>query len=340
MEETKTPIIVEENIDFRALAKVLWAGRRLILSITAATTLIGILYALLATPFYKASLSIYPATGQPGSLGQLQNLASTFGMNIGGTEKTYNIPDVVKSRRVSKALLKHKWETDEFETPGDLITYWEINKTGGFSLNPLNWIKAIFSRSDPSDEELARKWEDEALKKLSDLISVSEDRNTSLIRISVLMEEPQLAADVANYIADAVTEYIHLESSFEASRNRQFIEERQTVVQGELERAENSLRDFRERNRQIVDSPDLQLEEGRLFRQVEMKQQVYITLQQQLELSRIEEVKQTPVIHVLDKAEAPIQKEIPKRKMIVILSFMLGSAAGIGLHIISFKYIK
>ena len=35
---------------------------------------------------------------------------------------------------------------------------------------------------------------------------------------------------------------------------------------------------------------------------VEAKKEVYLMLQQQLELARIEEVKQSPILHILDAA--------------------------------------
>ena len=48
---------------------------------------------------------------------------------------------------------------------------------------------------------------------------------------------------------------------------------------------------------------------SRIERSVESKKQVVLTLQQQLELARIEEVKRSPILHILDKAE-PLQLEI------------------------------
>jgi len=337
MIEEKIQITDNETVDLRALARLLWTGRSLILSITGLFTAISLVYALLATPYYLSTLTIYPATGDTGTLGQLQNLASTFGMSVGRTEETYNIMDVVRSRRVRKAILGRTWQTERYATPVDLVYYWEINDTTAFSLNPLTWAAALFGKSSGVDEDLYREWEEEALERLKDLISVSEDRNTGLIRIGMLMEEPQLAADIANYIALAVTDYIQAKNTFEASRNRRFIQERLEVGGGELERGETDLKDFREANRRIADSPELQMEEGRLIRQVEVKQQVYITLQQQLELSRIEEVKQTPVIHTLDEAEPAIEKEKPNRKAIVLLFLMSGLMVGMIARVVQFK---
>ncbi|MCH7733395.1 MAG: hypothetical protein IIB44_12965 [Candidatus Marinimicrobia bacterium] len=327
--EEKIQIIKDDEIDLRALAKVIWAGRRFIALITGAFTLIGVVHALLATPYYKSTLTLYPASSDTGTRGQLQGIAATFGMNIGGHETNYNIPDVVKSRRIRKMILEQHWMTEKYNYPVDLITFWEINDTTSISLNPIVWVKNLLAAPTGSEEDIVKEWEEEVLERLGDLISVSEDRKTGLIRIDVLIEEPQLSADVANYIAEAANDYIQAENSFEASRDRNFIEERLTVVKDELNKAENELKEFRQENRRIADSPELQLEQGRLSRKVEVKQQVYITLQQQLELARITEVKQTPVIHILDGASAPLGTEKPRKKLIFFLFTMTGGMVGI-----------
>ena len=333
----KIRIVKDDVIDLRALAKVIWAGRRFIFLLTGAFTILGIIYALLATPYYKSTITLYPTTSETGgTLGQLQGLASSFGYRVGGMESSYNIPDVVTSRRIRKMILEQYWLTKKYNYPVDLITFWEINDTTSIPLNPIVWVKNLLAAPIDSEEDIVKEWEEGVLERLGELISVSENRKTGLISIDVLIEEPQLSADVANYIAEAANDYIQAENSFEASRDRNFIEERLSVVKDELNQAENELKEFRQENRRIADSPELQLEQGRLLRQVEMKQQVYITLQQQLEIARISEVKQTPVIHTLDVAEPAIRKDKPKRKMIVLLSLVLGGVLSTSAHLIRY----
>ena len=63
---------------------------------------------------------------------------------------------------------------------------------------------------------------------------------------------------------------------------------------------------------------------SQLLREVEVKKEVYLTLQQQLELARIEEVKQSPILHVLDSAVPPIRKSSPNRLYFLIISFFGG----------------
>ena len=63
---------------------------------------------------------------------------------------------------------------------------------------------------------------------------------------------------------------------------------------------------------------------SQLFREVEVKKEVYLTLQQQLELARIEEVKQSPILHILDHAVPPMKKSYPNRRIFLIISILLG----------------
>ena len=97
-----------------------------------------------------------------------------------------------------------------------------------------------------------------------------------------------------------------------------------SIVKSELEETESELKDFKERNRGYEDSPELFMIFSQLFREVEAKKQVYLTLQQQLELARIEEVKQSPILHVLDYAVPPIRKSFPRRSVFIFTSLLIG----------------
>ena len=115
--------------------------------------------------------------------------------------------------------------------------------------------------------------------------------------------------------------------------NREFIEGRQFEVKEQLAEFEEVLKVFRERNRSIMESSQFQLELERLMRDVEIQTQTYITLQQQYELARIEEVKETPSVIILDKGKPAVEKDKPKRKLIVIIATLLGGmfASGVTL---------
>jgi len=107
-----------------------------------------------------------------------------------------------------------------------------------------------------------------------------------------------------------------------------FIEQRIVAVKNDLETSEKNLKSFRERNRQ-TSSPALQLELERITREVEIQKNVFLTLKQQYELSKIEEVQEGSVFQILDEPKLPLYPINRNIKLSLIVSFIFG--AGLGL---------
>ena len=58
---------------------------------------------------------------------------------------------------------------------------------------------------------------------------------------------------------------------------------------------------------------------------------VFTTLKQQLETTKIEEVKESDYVVVLDPPEAPLYASKPRKKLMVILAGFLGIGLGIAI---------
>ena len=110
---------------------------------------------------------------------------------------------------------------------------------------------------------------------------------------------------------------------------REFLETRVNAALGELRAAEDSQRLFYERNRQWESSPTLVVEERRVRRQVETANSLYLSLRQQYESARIDEVNNTPVITVVDRAVPPRERQWPRRTLIVLAAALLGALLGL-----------
>ena len=215
-------------------------------------------------------------------------------MNTSNSDQGFNIPDVVKSRLIANKAINQKWKTKNGK-PIDLITLWGINKP--------SWLN-LLSEKPPDSLFLVEK----AIRNFNDHVEVSEDRASGLIKISTTFQDPYIAANVANFIGSEVELYIQRENSAQSTKEKLFISDRLLIVKKELESSELELKEFKERNRGYEDSPELFMFFSQLFREVEAKKQVYLTLQQQLELARIEEVKRSPILHILDFAVPSVEK--------------------------------
>tara|TARA_B100001964_G_scaffold28429_1_gene28832 strand:+ start:165 stop:677 length:513 start_codon:yes stop_codon:yes gene_type:complete len=66
------------------------------------------------------------------------------------------------------------------------------------------------------------------------------------------------------------------------------------------------------------------LEQGRLSRDVEIQKGIYLTLKQQHELAKIEEVQEASIVRVLDKPQVPLGPSNKNLKRSVLLAGILG----------------
>ena len=320
----KQKIINNDNtIEIALIFRLIARSKKFIFFCTIISALLGLGSSFLFTKYYNAQITLYPAKKESmPALGQLQAFAANLGVNTDSDSEHLDISDVVKSRLIANKVLNKKW-TSSKQSEINLISLW------GFYNRP--WYD--FYSNFEIDSAIVF---DQALKKLKEHISVSKDKITGLIRINSEFEDPYISANVANFIGDEVQNYIQRENSVQSTKEKLFIKDRLGIVKSELEDAEHKLKIFKERNRGYEDSPELFMVFSRLFRETEVKKEVYLTLQQQLELARIDEVKQKPVLHILDRAVPPTAKSSPNR-LLFLLTFLIFGAITSSLTIL-FKY--
>ena len=310
------------DLDIFSLWEILRKKKKFIIKWTSSITLIFLVYSLVATPFYESKISLYPAglLAEAGSVfnDNLQGIAETFGLGGMRGNQTFNIPDIIYSRKLKKSIVLNKWDNQLFQEKVNLIKYWELDQIKWYSIKPIV-IKMIPFLASEGDKEKKQLFA--GIEQLAKLIRVDET-GSGLIEVSVLMEEPQLAADIANYISDFVKDFVSFEQGKEAKRNLKFIHNQLTSSKEDLENSEQELTQFKEKF--SYTNPSLDEMRGRLARNIESNLQVYITLRQQYELAKIEEARDHLLVTVLDEAEASVLKKKPQRKIIVIGGIITG----------------
>ena len=111
-----------------------------------------------------------------------------------------------------------------------------------------------------------------------------------------------------------------------------------TEVKADLENSEIALKDFRENNRRVVDSPDLLLQQGRFIREVEISSALFAELKKQYEVAKIEEIKNIPIVNVMDAGRPAAKNEKPKKAIIAVVFFLLSFFGGIGFVLLRIRY--
>jgi uncharacterized protein involved in exopolysaccharide biosynthesis len=286
----------------REMLEALWAERRLILGGSLLAAVVVLLVSLLFPRFYRSSATILPELDKNkfAGMAQLQGLANLAGLTSGSTDLSRLYPAIATSDAVLRSVILQRYRTAAFADSVDLIRY--------------------FGLDEGSDERNMY----EALKSVRNLLGVSNDTKTSIVTLWVEMREPQLAADVLNAVIRQVDAFMRLKRTTSASEQARWIGERLAQVEPELRQAEEALRDFREKNRRVSDSPDLLLRQERFIREVTIRSTIAVELKKQLELAKIEEIRNVPIVNVLDAGIAPVRKERPHYGINTMVAFAVG----------------
>ncbi len=320
-------IIQDDQIDLKTLWIVLRTNKKSLLKITGSFVLLTAVYLFFATPLYYSNSTIYNIE-QKSTLNKITSLASIAGTDIGVNTQSTNVDlvDYVTSRRLKNLIIEQKWPTRKYEI--DLITYWEINDTTKLTYFLKTLLKSMISSNKGSEELRRLRWTFKAMNKLDERI-VARYNSTGLLKVEVWMEDPLLVQSITDYIVNSIVKYTNGVKMDSWRRTREFYIQRLEEVKLELEKSENTLTTFQKENRRIIDSPDLIVELANLKRDVEIKTALFITLQNEYEFARIEETKDLTGIKILDKATYPIKINKPKKKILILLSILVGSIVSI-----------
>ncbi len=305
------------------LLKFLFNNKSNIKKYLLITLCLSIIYSFFSKVYFQSEITLYPAGELSTSTeiySDFKDAIESFGFESSNSENNFYIPDIIESRRLKKEIAYKEWNTSKSSNAINLIDYWELTDTNIFSKIVL-FIKNTFNSYDYNSK---LKYEEEAVQLLDDLIYVDE-KNSGLIEVVVLMDEPQLAADIANFISEYVVKYVGEEQKVFARKTKLFLKKMLDSAQNELKMSEMDLTLFKEKNPLNLDTPELQLERIRLIRKVEVNQEVYITIRKQYELSKIEESKERLFVNILDNAKPSLYKEYPKRFIIILCFTFLGT---------------
>jgi uncharacterized protein involved in exopolysaccharide biosynthesis len=297
----------DREITLVGLLAVLVRHARLILSCTVVMALLFGTLALVSG--YRATSSFLPHVSTGGA-NRFVGLAAQFGVDIsaisGSGESVQFYAKLTKSREVLKETVTTRYRIDDASPPATLLQIWDI---GG----------------DTEEERVMA-----AVEKLREQITTSTDLEAGTVALRTVALTPDLAEQVNARLLALINSFNLNKRQTQAAAERQFIEQRLSSAEAELEAAEDELKEFLENNRTYQDSPQLAFEAARLQRRVDLRQQVFTSLSQMFEQARIDEIRNTPLITVLEhpQGSAKRARSIP---FDAVLGLIIGILLGCGL---------
>lgn len=304
--------VVPDDAYLGALWSLLKRRRRMLVITPAIFMVIAFAWALLKPRSYTSLASFLPQKSDLSRSG-LGALASQLGVNL-------SLDQTGQSPAFYAALL---------QTPELLgaVVDGQYQLAGG----PDSVSLAQALRVTGRNPALVREF---TIRRLRDIVDIRVDQSTDIVRLFVTTRSAALSQQVATRLLDEVNRFNVERRRTRASAERQFADDRRRQAQEEMKESEARLQRFLEGNRNYTNAPALVAENERLRREVSLRQQVYTTLTQAYEQARIDEVRNTPVITVVEHPQAPVRPDSRRAVNWLAVSLVLGVLCGLAAAIV------
>lgn len=346
----------ETEIDLIEVIRKLWAKRKFILKVTVVFMALGVLIALFSPKEYTAGCTMVPQIGEKTTGGNLSGLAAMAGINLGsnsgGDVLMPNVyPKILSSVPFQKELMQTEIKFEDYEQPVRLLDYYTGEEYRKFSLlgtikkytiglpglilGALSKEEAIPGLPDSASSGIQSlsKEEDDCMKILANLVTLTVNDKEGYITLSASMPEPVAAAQLAYKVQVLLQKYVTEFKIEKARANLEFIEERYADAKSEFERKQEELAEFRDANRNFASAVAKTTEE-RLSNEYAVVLGVYSELAKQREQANIQVKEDTPIFAVVEPVTVPTERSKPKRALICVAFTFLGGFCGVGLVLV------
>lgn len=342
----------EGGIDFMELAVKLWRSKWFVIIFTFLFGAYGVFKALNTRRQYKAQITLAPEMGDTKSgSSSLSSLASMFGMGRSGNNgmggDALNItlfPEMISSTPfltglfdmpvypyISKAALKK----GEKPLPPTTLYRWVLGKDKPKML--ITRIKeSIFGEPDEkelTEEELEEdttttvnnkeltKIQMRAVKMLSKCINADIDKKTGVTTITVTIDDPRLACDLADTVCNRLQREIFKYRTAKAAENLDYYTRLADDAREKMIQAQAAYATSVDYNRSVILQSAMS-DQQRLQQEYALAQQVYASMTQQVEAAKAKYQELKPVFAVVQPATMPLQPANGRMKTVIIFAFL------------------
>lgn len=326
---------MSKEIDIVGIVELLWRKKWRIVKNCFYGGVAAIIIAYSIPKEYSSTVVLAPefssSMGLSGSLGSLASLAG-IDVNASSEDAFYPAlyPQIVSSTPFMCELLsqrvegEYKRETISTSLYNYLRSYQRESWWSYLLSAPGKMIQRM--RSLPTDtippsvlegKNLSRR-QQLAILSLNKRVRLDVDKGTSVISLTVTMQDARIAADVAEMVATMLQEYI---SDYRTAKARRDLEQTE-IVYAEAQKnylaAKQAYADYCDQHQNIV-KMRFQIEQDRLLNEQDLAFGIYNQVSQQLELSKAKLLESTPVVVTVQPAVVPYKASSPKKMMIGLL---------------------
>jgi uncharacterized protein involved in exopolysaccharide biosynthesis len=322
--------LIQKIQEWMAYLKTQW---KLIIGIAALGGIIGFVYASFQKPSYLATTTFVLEEDKGGGMGGAMGLASSFGFDLGGGGgglfTSSNIIELMKSRLVVEKTLLNPVNVAGKEI--SLADYYiQINKLNeGWAKKPTLANINFPVNADRTKFSLAQ---DSILQTISagltksNLVIAQKDKKVSIISVTVKTESELFSKLFCEQLLKETSDF-YIETKSKKSRlNVDILQHQADSIRAELNSAITGVATASDNVYNL--NPALNVKRTpSTRRQVDVQANTAILTQlvAQLELSKVNLRKETPLVQLIDRPILPLEKDkVGRLKSLILGGFLAG----------------
>lgn len=336
----------EEQIDLLDVVRKIWNERRLVVRWCAVAAIVGLVVGFSIPKEYTTVTVLAPETSSgKGALGGLSSLASLAGISMGNMADADAInstiyPQIVESIPFVTDLFGVEVETRDGRLRTDLYDYlldherrpwWGMLLSAPFKA--VGWCVNLFREEPPVSDKVdpfrLSPDENRVAENLGRRIEVVIDKKTSLVTLSVTMQDPLVSATLADTVLRNLQAYVTDYRTNKARNDLEFTQQLYDESQREYHEAQQRYARYMDANQNVV-RRSVKTEQERLQNEATLAYNVYNQMAQQLQLARAKVQESTPVYAVVQPASVPLKPSKPSKLLILIGFVFLGGIMAAG----------
>ncbi|SEA33881.1 GumC family protein [Microbulbifer marinus] len=228
-------LLQEEVIDLRQYWRIVDRFKWRIAALSVAVAMLTAMVVFSMTPRYQATATLMIEAEQAKAL----SIEEVYGLDSSRKEYFLTQFEILKSRKIAERVVErleltsHRLFDPEQQEPS-------------LKDEVKSWLPFLPQQEPLSEEELAERKLESVTSAVSANLTVSPVRNTQLVKITFESESPELAAQVANTVAEVFIES-HLEAKLEMTQQAtSWLNSRLDGLRVKLEASEAELQAFQE----------------------------------------------------------------------------------------------
>jgi len=333
----------DEEIDLIEVAKSIWKSRFFIIKVSSLFFVLGVFISLVSPVLYTSSTTFIPQTSQSTGSSGLSGVASLVGIDLGGIGSSTEIPpsiypQIVNSVPYKRELLEINIDFPERNETISLKDY--LNPENG-SRDFLSVLKKytimlpltilnLFKTKKVNDKVnsfgsgiFISEKEEEIFEALDDILSISVNTKEGFVNLSSELGNAYASA-VVTKAAEQILQNRVVEFKIKSAKEvLNFNLTQLRLKKIEFDSLQNKLALFKDSNLNIIDSR-FQNSLIKLESEFAIVNAVYQELSKQVEQSKLQVSKDTPIFSVIKPASVPNLRSSPKRTQMVLLFTFVG----------------